>query len=106
LAYAHARAEETAGGNSYHRARVVATVGNFLMAIGAVDTAGALLEDAVAINPRPSEAWMNLAVIKLDEGKTTEALGFTGKLLAMNTRYFYARLLQAQINATDGDLGG
>lgn len=106
LAYAHTLADETAAGNSYRRARVVETVGNFLMAIGAVDTAGALLEDAVSINPRPSEAWMNLAVINFDEGKTTQALGFTGKLLARNPRYFYARLLQAQIKATDGDLDG
>jgi tetratricopeptide (TPR) repeat protein len=106
LAYAHTLADETAGRNSYRRARVVATVGNFLMAIGAVDTAGALFEDAVAINPRPSEAWMKLAAIKLDEGKTTEALEFTGKLLTRNPRYFYARLLQAQIRATDGDLDG
>jgi tetratricopeptide (TPR) repeat protein len=106
LAYAHELADETANGNSYRRARVVATVGNFLMAIGAVDTAGVLFEDAVAINPRPSEAWMNLAVINLDEGKTTEALGFAGKLLARNPRYFYARLLEAQVKATDGDLDG
>jgi predicted Zn-dependent protease len=106
LTYAHTLADETAGGNSYRRARVVTTVGNFLMAIGAVDTAQVLFEDAVALNPRPSEAWMNLAVINLDEGKTTRALEFTGKLLARNPRYFYAGLLQAQIKATDGDLDG
>ena len=106
LAYAHTLADETSGGNSYRRARVVATVGNFLMAIGAVDTAGALFEDSIAINPRPSEAWMNLAVISVDEGKSTQALEFTGKLLARNPRYFYARLLQAQIKATEGDLDG
>ena len=106
LAYAHTLADETSAGNSYRRARVVATVGNFLMAIGAVDTAGALFEDSIAINPRPSEAWMNLAVISVDEGKSTQALEFTGKLLARNPRYFYARLLQAQIKATDGDLDG
>jgi tetratricopeptide (TPR) repeat protein len=104
LTYAHTLADETDGGNSYRRARVVATVGNFLMAIGAVDTSEALFEDAIEINPRPSEAWMNLASIKLDEGQTTEALEFTGKLLARNPRYFYARLLQAQIKATKGDL--
>jgi predicted Zn-dependent protease len=28
----------------------------------------------------------------------------TGKLLAMNPRYFYARLLQAQVEATEGGL--
>jgi tetratricopeptide (TPR) repeat protein len=106
LAYAHTLADETASGDAYRRARVVATVGNFLMAIGAVDSAQALFEDAVAINPRPSEAWMNLALITLDEGKTDQALGFTGKLLAMNPRYLYARLLQAQIKATAGDLDG
>ena len=106
LAYAHSLADETGAGNSYRRARVVATVGNFLMAIGAVDTAAALFQDAVAINPRPSEAWMNLAVINLDEGKPTRALEFTEKLLAMNPRYFYARLLQAQIKANNGDLDG
>jgi tetratricopeptide (TPR) repeat protein len=106
LAYAHRLADETAGGDSDRRARVVATIGNFLMAIGAVDTAQALFEDALAMNPRPSEAWMNLAVIKLDEGNTKQAMEFAGKLLARNPRYFYARLLQAQIRATDGDLDG
>jgi predicted Zn-dependent protease len=106
LAYAHALADETAGGGTYRRARVVVTVGNFLMAIGAVDSARALFEDAVAINPRPSEAWMSLAAINLDEADTNQALEATGKLLAMNPRYFYARLLQAQIKATNGDLDG
>jgi len=106
LAYAHALADETAGGGTYRRARVVGTVGNFLMAIGAVNSARALFEDAVAINPRPSEAWMSLAAINLDEADTNQALEATGKLLAMNPRYFYARLLQAQIKATNGDLDG
>ena len=104
LAYAHKLADETAGGNSYRRARVVATVGNFLMTIGAVDTARSLFEDAVATHSRPSEAWMNLAVISLDEGNGKQAMEVTGKLLAMNPRYFYARLLQAQVEATEGDL--
>jgi tetratricopeptide (TPR) repeat protein len=106
LAYAHALADETAGGDSYRRARVVTTVGSFLMAIGAVNSAQALFEDAVAINPRPSEAWMSLAAIHLDEADTNQALEATGKLLAMNPRYFYARLLQAQIKANNGDLDG
>jgi len=106
LAYAHALADETAGGGTYRRARVVGTVGNFLMAIGAVNSAQILFEDAVAINPRPSEAWMSLAAIHLDEADTNQALEATGKLLAMNPRYFYARLLQAQIKATNGDLDG
>jgi tetratricopeptide (TPR) repeat protein len=106
LVYAHTLADEAAAGNSYRRARVVATIGNFLMAIGAVDTAGALFEDAITINPRPSEAWMNLAVINLDEGDTKQALEFAEKLLVRNPRYFYARLLRAQIRATNGDLDG
>jgi Tfp pilus assembly protein PilF len=106
IAYAQTLADETAGKDAYRRARVVATVGNFLMAIGAVDTASVLFKDALAINSRPSEAWMNSAVIALDQGKTTEAMEFSGKLLAMDPRYFYARLLQAQIKATDGDLDG
>jgi tetratricopeptide (TPR) repeat protein len=106
LAYAHTLADETAGADSYRRARVVATVGNFLMAIGAVDTARALFEDAVAINPRPSEAWMSLAAINFDKGDTKQALEFTGKLLARNPRYFYARLLQAQIKDTNHDPDG
>jgi predicted Zn-dependent protease len=104
LAYAYKLADETADGDSYLRAREVATIGNFLMAIGAVDTARALFEDAVAIHPRTSEAWMNLAVIALDEGDKERAMELTGKLLAINPRYFYARLLQAQIKAMDGDL--
>jgi len=49
---------------------------------------------------------MNLAYIRLDEADTNQALEATGKLLAMNPRYFYARLLQAQIKATAGDLDG
>ena len=106
LTYAHKLADETAGGDSYRRARVETTVGNFLMAIGAVGTAGALFEDAVAMNPRPSEAWMNLAYIRLDEADTNQALEATGKLLAVNPRYFYARLFQAQIKALNGDLDG
>ena len=106
LTYAHALADETAGGGTYRRARVVATVGNFLMAIGAVDTAAVLFKDALAIHSRPSEAWMNMAAIDLDEADTNQALEATGKLLAMNPRYFYARLLQAQIKATNGDLDG
>ena len=106
IAYAQTLADETAGKDAYRRARVVATVGNFLMAIGAVDTAAVLFKDALAMNPRPSEAWMNSALIALDQGKTSEAMEFSGKLLAMNPRYFYARLLQAQIKATGGDLDG
>ncbi len=42
LAYAHKLADETVDGDPYLRAREVATIGNFLMAIGAVDTARAL----------------------------------------------------------------
>jgi tetratricopeptide (TPR) repeat protein len=106
LAYAHTLADETSPGNSYGRARVVTSVGNLLMAIGAVDSARALFEDAVAINPRPSEAWMSLAAIDLDEADTNQALEITGKLLTINPRYFYARLLQAQIKANNGDLDG
>ena len=106
LAYAHKLADETVDGDSYLRAREVATIGNFLMAIGAVDTARALFEDAIAIHPRTSEAWMNLAVIALDEGDKDQAMKLTGRLLAINPRYFYARLLQAQIKAMDGDLDG
>jgi predicted Zn-dependent protease len=103
LAYAHKLADETARGSGYSRARVVATLGNFLLAIGAVETARALFEDAVAIHARLSEAWMNQAVIALDEGDTKRALELTDKLLVRNPRYFYARLLQAQVRATEGD---
>ena len=104
LAYAHKLADETAGNDAYLRARVVATVGNFLMVVGAVDTAKALFEDAIAIHPRTSEAWMNLAVINLDAGDKERAMELTDKLLAINPRYFYARLMQAQIKATEGNL--
>jgi Tfp pilus assembly protein PilF len=104
LAYAHKLADEVAGNDRYGRARVVATVGNFLMAVGAVDTAKALFEDALAIHPRTSEAWMNLATINLDEGNKERAMELTEKLLAINPRYFYARLMQAQIKATEGNL--
>ncbi len=103
LAYTHKLADETADGNPYLRARVVATVGNFLMVVGAVDTAKALFEDAIATHPRTSEAWMNLAVIDLDAGNKEQAMDLTDKLLAINPRYFYARLMQAQIKATEGN---
>jgi tetratricopeptide (TPR) repeat protein len=106
LTYAHKLADETAGNDAYLRARVVTTVGNFLMVLGAVDTAKALFEDAIAIHPRPSEAWMNLAVINLDAGDKQRAMSLTEKLLAINPRYFYARLMQAQIKATGGNLDG
>jgi len=106
LAYAHKLADETVDGNSYRRARVVGTIGNFLMAIGAVETAQALFEDALAMNPHLSEAWMNLALIKVDEGDGKEAMAFTDRLLEINPRFFYARLLQAQVKATQGDLDG
>jgi tetratricopeptide (TPR) repeat protein len=104
LAYAHKLADETVGKDAYLRARIVATVGNFLMVVGAVDTAEALFEDAITIHPRTSEAWMNLAVINLDAGDKDQAMGLTKKLLEINPRYFYARLMQAQIKATEGDL--
>jgi tetratricopeptide (TPR) repeat protein len=74
------------------------------MVVGAVDTAKALFEDAIAIHPRTSEAWMNLATINLDEGDKERAMDLTEKLLAINPRYFYARLMQAQIKATEGNL--
>jgi predicted Zn-dependent protease len=106
LTYAHKLADETAGNDAYLRARVVTTVGNFLMVLGAVDTAKALFEDAIVIHPRPSEAWMNLAVINLDAGDKQRAMNLTEKLLAINPRYFYARLMQAQIKATGGNLDG
>ena len=106
LAYTHRLADETVGADSYGRARITTTVGNFLMAIGAVDTARALFEDAIAVNPRPSQAWMNLAIIRLDEGRKQQAMNLTDHLLAINPRFFYARLLQAQIKATDNDLEG
>jgi tetratricopeptide (TPR) repeat protein len=104
LAYTHKLADEVAAHDPYTRARVVTTMGNFLMAIGAVDTAKALFEDAIAIHPRTSEAWMNLAAINLDAGHNERAMELTEKLLAINPRYFYARLMQAQIKAIDGDL--
>jgi len=104
VAYARLLADETAGNNAYLRARVVTTVGNFVMALGAVDTAEVLFGDALAIHPRPSEAWMNLAAISLDAGDKERAMELTEKLLAINPRYFYARLMQAQIKATEGKL--
>jgi tetratricopeptide (TPR) repeat protein len=106
LAYAHQLADETVGNDAYLRARVVTTVGNFLVVVGAVDTAKALFEDALTIHPRPSEAWMNLAAINLDAGDKERAMDLTEKLLVIDPRYFYARLMQAQIKATEGNLDG
>ncbi|HVM60634.1 MAG TPA: tetratricopeptide repeat protein [Verrucomicrobiae bacterium] len=104
LAYAHKLADEVSGNDPYLRARVVTTVGNFLMVVGAVDTAKALFEDAISLHPRPSEAWMNLAEISVEQGDLDRALELTDKLLEINPRYFYARLTQAQIKATKGNV--
>ena len=43
-------------------------------------------------------------VINLDAGDKEQAMELTEKLLAINPRYFYARLMQAQIKATEGNL--
>ncbi|HTS16896.1 MAG TPA: tetratricopeptide repeat protein [Verrucomicrobiae bacterium] len=104
LTYAHELADDVADGDRYLRARVVATMGNFLMVVGAVDTAKALFQDAISLHPRPSEEWMNLAVINLDQGNMDRAMELTKKLLEINPRYFYARLTQAQIKATRGNV--
>ena len=104
--YAHRLADEVAGQSSYDRARVLTTIGNFLMTIEEQAAARPLFEEAVALYPRISVAWMRLAQLALQEKKLDAALAFTTQLLARNPRFYQARLMQAQIRAVQGDLVG
>jgi tetratricopeptide (TPR) repeat protein len=104
--YAHRLADEVAGQSSYDRARVLTTIGNFLVTIEERVAARPLFEETVALRPEISVAWMRLAQLALQEKKLDDALAFTTQLLARNPRFYQARLMQAQIRAVQGDLDG
>ena len=97
-------ADEVAGTEKYAWGRAVATMGNFLMACGKRDAAGRLFNDAIAVNPRVSEAWMNLAVIERDRGNLDRALELAAELLRRNPYYYQAHLLHAEVTAARGDV--
>jgi tetratricopeptide (TPR) repeat protein len=102
--YAHRLADELAGQSPYDRARMLTTIGNFLMTIEERASARRLFDEAVALWPGISVAWMRLAELALLENKLDDALAFTTQLLARNPRFYQARLMQAQIRAVQGDL--
>lgn len=106
MVYAHRLADEMAGADDYNRGRVLATVGNFLMVSGKSEAAQELFAEAVRLNPRISEAWMNRAVHALEAGRWQEAMEMTNRLLAVNKRYYMAWLMQAQIRMHLRDLDG
>jgi tetratricopeptide (TPR) repeat protein len=99
-------ADEVAAQSSYDRARVLTTIGNFLMTIEEQAAARPLFNEAVALCPGISVAWMRLAELALQENKLDDALAFTTQLLARNPRFYQARLMQAQIRAVKGELDG
>jgi tetratricopeptide (TPR) repeat protein len=101
-AYANRLAGEVAAGDAYTQSRLVATMGNFALALGHKETAHVLFEDALALHRRPSEAWMNLAQIAVGEQKFARAMELTGQLVKMNRWHYPARLLRAQIRAAEG----
>jgi tetratricopeptide (TPR) repeat protein len=102
--YAHRLADEVAGESPYDRARMLTTIGSFLMTIEERASARPLFEETVALCPSISVAWMRLAQLALQEKKLDEALAFTTQLLARNPRFYQARLMQAQIRAAQGNL--
>jgi tetratricopeptide (TPR) repeat protein len=104
--YARRLADEVAAQSSYDRARVLTTIGNFLMTIEEQAAARPLFNEAVALCPGISVAWMRLAELALQENKLDDALAFTTQLLARNPRFYQARLMQAQIRAVKGELDG
>ncbi len=100
--YAHTLADQLAR-TPHERGRILATIGNFLLVSGATDTALALFDAALEVNPRISEAWMNKAVVALQRGKWNDAMTLTDQLLTHNARYYPAWLMQAQIRMNLGD---
>jgi len=104
--YAHRLADEVAGRNPYDRARMLTTIGSFLMTIEEPAAARPLFEEAVVLSPEISAAWMRLAQLALQEKKLDDTLSFTTQLLVRNPRFYQARLMQAQIRAVQGDMDG
>jgi tetratricopeptide (TPR) repeat protein len=102
--YARRVADQVGGTDKYAWGRAMATMGNFLMVCGKTEAAERLFNDAVAVNPRISEAWMNLGVIERDRRHFERALELTNQLLARNPCYYQARLLRAEVEAARGDV--
>jgi tetratricopeptide (TPR) repeat protein len=99
-------ADRVADADKYDWGRSMATMGNFMMTCGKTEAAARLFDDAIAVNPRISEAWMNLGVIERDRGHFDRALELADELLARNPYYYQARLLRAEILAARGDVAG
>ncbi|HUK82830.1 MAG TPA: tetratricopeptide repeat protein [Verrucomicrobiae bacterium] len=97
-------ADTVAGSDKYAWGRAMATMGDFLMVCGKAEAAERLFEDAIAVNPHASEAWMNLGVIERNRGHFDRALELIGQLLARNPYYYQARLMRAEIEAARGDV--
>ena len=97
-------ADAAARTDKYAWGRAVATMGNFLMVCGKTDAAARLFDDAIAVNPRVSEAWMNLGVIERNHGNFDRALELVDRLLVRNPYYYQARLMRAEIEAARGDV--
>jgi len=102
--YARKVADEVAGIDKYAWGRAMGTMGNFLMVCGKTEAAERLFNEAVAVNPRISEAWMNLGVIERNRGHLDRALSLVNQLLARNPYYYQARLMRAEIEAARGDV--
>ena len=102
--YAQRVAGGIVGDDPYSRGQVLATMGDFLMVCGKVDSAERLFTDALAVNPRVSEAWMNLGVIERDRGHLVRAQELADALLARNPYYYQARLMRAEIEAARGGI--
>jgi Flp pilus assembly protein TadD len=99
-------ADRVADADKYDWGRAMATMGNFLMTCGKTEAAARLFNDAIAVNPRISEAWMNLGVIERDRGHFDRAVELADELVARNPYYYQAQLLRAEILAARGDVAG
>ena len=100
--YAHRVADEVAGADPYAWGRALATMANFLMICSRTNSAERLFAEAVAANPRISEAWMNLGVIERNRGQFDRAMELINQLLAHNPDYYPARIMRAEITARRG----
>lgn len=102
--YAVGVANRLAGTDKIRWGRAMATMGNFLMVCGKVDAANRLFNEAVAVNPGISEAWMNLGVIERNRGHLDRAREMADRLLEQNPYYYPARLMRAEVEAAQGDV--
>ncbi len=102
--YARRVADQVVGNDLYSRGQILATMGDFLMVCGKTDAAERLFTDVLAVNPRVSEAWMNLGVIERNRGHYDRALELADALLARNPYYYQARLMRAEIEGARGDM--